>query len=193
MHFKTNKLMEYAARHRVPILHPESVEALKTIVKSHQPKRVLEVGTAIGYSAMHIASVDSTIHVTTLERDPNMVNVAKKFIDSHGFANQITVVQTDAANFELTHAVDLIFIDAGKAQYQVMFERFSPHLSEGGLIICDNYYLHGLTVANAPKNKRTIARKLEEFKVFLSKHPDFDTSIVEVGDGLSVSRKQASL
>jgi Predicted O-methyltransferase len=192
MLFKTNKLMEYAARHRVPILHPESVEALKTIVKSHQPQRVLEVGTAIGYSAMHIASVDDSIHVTTLERDPNMVNLANKFIESHGFANQITVVSTDAATFELPFPVDLIFIDAGKAQYQVMFERFAPQLNEGGLIVCDNYYMHGLTMANAPKSKRTMARKLEEFKSFLSKHPNFDTSIVEVGDGLSVSRKQAS-
>lgn len=193
MHFKTNKLMEYAARHRVPILHPESVVALQSIVKSHQPKRVLEVGTAIGYSAMHIASVDDSIHVTTLERDPNMVALANKFIDSHGFTSQITVVSTDAASFEMNFIVDLIFIDAGKAQYQVMFERFAPYLSDGGLIVCDNYYMHGLTVANAPKNKRTMARKLEEFKSFLTKHPDFETSIVEVGDGLSVSRKQVTL
>jgi predicted O-methyltransferase YrrM len=185
-----NKLLDYAARHHVPILHPESVVALQTILRSHQPRRILEVGTAIGYSAMQMALVDPLIHVTTLERDPAMVTLANDFIDRHGFAAQITVVLTDAAVFTLDHEVDLVFIDAGKAQYQVMFERFAPNLSEGGLIVCDNYYMHGLTVANAPKNKKTMARKLEAFKEFLREHPDFDTSIVDVGDGLSVSRKR---
>jgi predicted O-methyltransferase YrrM len=139
---------------------------------------------------MQMASVDSLIRVTTLERDPAMVTLATQFIDRHGFASQITVVLTDAAAFTLDHEVDLIFIDAGKAQYQVMFERFAPQLSDGGLIVCDNYYMHGLTVANAPKSKKTMARKLEAFKEFLRNHSDFDTSIVEVGDGLSVSRKR---
>ena len=190
MPFKMNKLIEYAANHRVPILHPESVVALLTIVQSLAPKRVLEVGTAIGYSAMQLASVDPSIHVTTLERDPAMVDVANKFIAKHGFSNQIDVVHIDAAQFTPTEMVDLIFIDAGKAQYQVMFERFSPFLNDDGIIVCDNYYLHGLTSANAPKNKRTIARKLEAFKEFLRTHEEFETSILDVGDGLSVSKKR---
>jgi predicted O-methyltransferase YrrM len=185
-----NELLEYAARHNVPILHPESVVALQTILRSHQPRRILEVGTAIGYSAMQMASVDPLIQVTTLERDPAMVSLAKTFIDRHGFAHQINVVSIDAADYLLEDEVDLIFIDAGKAQYQVMFERFAPRLTNGGLIVCDNYYMHGLTVANAPKRQKTMAKKLEAFKTFLSHHPDFDTSIVEVGDGLSVSRKR---
>lgn len=187
MPFNLSELEDYARVHRVPILHPDSVRALKELIQTHQPKTILEVGTAIGYSAMQMASVHPDIQVTTLERDPEMVKRARANINAHGFANQITVVEGEAADFVLNHDINLLFIDAGKAQYQVMFERFSPKVSTKGVVVCDNYFMHGLTVENAPKHQRTIARRLTEFKEFLRSHPDFHTTILEVGDGLSVS------
>lgn len=187
MPFKPNKLEEYALQHRVPILHPESVTALTDYIREHQLVSILEVGTAIGYSAMQMASVSPSVHVTTLERDLTRFEEATSFIHEAGMDAQIEVICTDAAAYEPQRHFDLIFIDAGKAQYQVFFERFTPFLHPGGVIICDNYFLHGLTVENAPKNKRTMARKLEAFKAFLSTHPDFETTILNVGDGLSIS------
>jgi predicted O-methyltransferase YrrM len=187
MPFNLSELEEYAKQHRVPILHPDSVQALKELIEAHQPQTILEVGTAIGYSAMQMASVDVSIQVITLERDPEMVTRARANIKARGFDNQITVVEGEAAEYVLHHEVDLLFIDAGKAQYQVMFERFSPKVSAKGIVVCDNYFMHGLTVENAPKHQRTMARKLSAFKDFLRIHPEFHTTILEVGDGLSVS------
>ena len=187
MPFNPSKLEAYAAEHHVPILHPESVIALTKYIREHQILSILEVGTAIGYSAMQMASVNPLIHVTTLERDPNRLEEATRFIHEADMKSQVEVIFTDALDYVPSSTFDLIFIDAGKAQYQVFFERFTPYLKPGGVVICDNYYLHGLTVDNAPKHKRTMARKLEAFKVFLSSHPDFITSILDVGDGLSVS------
>lgn len=192
MPFKPSNLEAYALEHRVPILHPESVSALTDYIRTHQCRSILEVGTAIGYSAMQMASVNPEVHVTTLERDENRFAQATSFIQEAEMDSQIDVVLTDAAEYEPQPRFDLIFIDAGKAQYQVFFERFTPYLHPGGAIICDNYFLHGLTLENAPKNKRTMARKLEAFKAFLSAHPDFTTTIINVGDGLSVSEYHPS-
>jgi len=190
MPFKASDLEAYAKEHRVPILHPDSVKALQELIKQHQPKTILEVGTAIGYSAMQMASVSPTIDIITLERDPEMVQLARQNIEANGFQQQITVVETEASEFNLDQPIDLLFIDAGKAQYKVMFERFSPFITAKGLVVCDNYFMHGLTVDNAPKHQRTIAKRLAEFKEFLAHHDEFDTSVIHVGDGLSVSIKK---
>jgi predicted O-methyltransferase YrrM len=187
MPFKPSELEAYATTHRVPILHKDSVASLQSLIRTHAPTTILEVGTAIGYSAMQMASVDPAIRVITLERDPLMVTLARDHITHHGFANQIQVIATDAALYAPPSQFDLVFIDAGKAQYQAMFERFAPFLSPKGLVVCDNYYMHGLTVDNAPPHQRTMARKLEAFKAFLAHHPDFHTVVLDVGDGLSVS------
>jgi predicted O-methyltransferase YrrM len=187
MPFNPSKLEAYAIQHHVPILHPDSVKALQDYIREHPLHSVLEVGTAIGYSAMQMASVSPSIHVTSLERDANRFEEANQFIREAGMTSQIDVVLTDAADYQPTRSFDLLFIDAGKAQYQVFFERFAPYLTPGGVVICDNYYLHGLTVENAPKHKKTMARKLAAFKEFLASHPTFTTTILDVGDGLSVS------
>ena len=187
MPFKASKLEAYAAEHHVPILHKESVVALTDYIREHQILSILEVGTAIGYSAMQMASVNPAVHVTTLERDSNRLAEATSFIIEAGMESQVEVFFTDALEYIPSSTFDLIFIDAGKAQYQVFFERFTPYLKPGGVVICDNYFLHGLTVENAPKHKRTMARKLEAFKAFLTSHPYFITTILDVGDGLSVS------
>ena len=187
MPFKASKLEAYAHEHHVPILHKESVVALTDYIREHQILSILEVGTAIGYSAMQMASVNPAVHVTTLERDSNRLAEATSFIIEAGMESQVEVFFTDALEYIPSSTFDLIFIDAGKAQYQVFFERFTPYLKPGGVVICDNYFLHGLTVENAPKHKRTMARKLEAFKAFLTSHPYFITTILDVGDGLSVS------
>lgn len=190
MPFKASDLEAYAKEHRVPILHPESVEALKELIQKHQPKTILEVGTAIGYSAMQMASVLPTTQIITLERNPEMVKLAKQNIEASGYQKQITVVETEASEYVLEQPIDLLFIDAGKAQYKVMFERFSPFVTAKGVVVCDNYFMHGLTVENAPKHQRTIAKRLAEFKEFLANHNEFDTTVIHVGDGLSVSVKK---
>jgi len=190
MPFKASELEAYAIEHRVPILHPDSVKALQELILQHQPKTILEVGTAIGYSAMQMASVSPNTQIITLERNAEMVQIARQNIKKYGFQKQITVVETEASEYVLKQPIDLLFIDAGKAQYKVMFERFSPLVTTKGLVVCDNYFMHGLTIENAPKHQRTIAKRLTEFKDFLAHHDQFDTTVINVGDGLSVSVKK---
>ena len=190
MPFKASDLEAYAKEHRVPILHPDSVKALQELIKEHQPKTILEVGTAIGYSAMQMASVSPSTQIITIERNAEMVQLARQNIEAYGFSKQITVVESEASEFVLDQPIDLLFIDAGKAQYKVMFERFSPFVTANGLVVCDNYFMHGLTVENAAKHQRTMAKRLSEFKLFLAHHSEFDTTVFNVGDGLSVSVKK---
>ena len=114
-----DQLRNYAETHQVPIVDQLSLDLIQQIIRLHQPKEILEVGSAIGYSAMQFASVDKAINVTTIERNEEMIQQAKTNIRQYGYANQIRLIEADATEaFELVNdrIYDMIFIDAAKAQ-----------------------------------------------------------------------------
>lgn len=195
--FNLNTLKEYAKENHVPIIMDAGLSFLLETIKKYQSKLVLEIGTAIGYSAINMALAGA--NVVTIERDEKMYQEAIKNIAAAGLTKQIEVIFMDAKEaFPLIkdRQFDLIFIDAAKASYQLFFELYTPLLKEKGVVVCDNLAFHGLTDSNADlskysRNLRAMIRKLNHFKEFLFNNSDFETEYFSIGDGMSISQKKS--
>ncbi len=185
-------LRRYAQTYNVPILTYEDILFLKQLIRLKHVKRILEIGTAIGYSATHMASVDESIHVTTIERDMTMIKKAQETFLNSPYKDQITLIEGDALEVSINPDLpyDLIFIDAAKAQSQRFFERFEPYLAQQGIIVTDNLLFHGYLVkAHPSKRLLQLTKKIDAFNHYLMKRKDYDTVIYPIGDGMSVSIK----
>ena len=185
------EMEEYAKEYNVPIIEKDSIEFIKKYIKLNNVKKILEIGTAIGYSAIQMASLGSDINITTIERDEKRYMEAIKNIKKCNMEHQIEVVFQDALDVNLVgRDYDLIFIDAAKGQYIKFFEKFSHYLNPNGAIFTDNIKFHGLVYNNSDeltKNQRSIAEKIENYIEFLKNNQEFTTKIYDIGDGLSVS------
>lgn len=186
-----------AARERgVPIMQPETMSAVEQVIRLRKPKKILEIGTAVGYSAINmVLAANRGTHVVTLERDSEMVKEAERNIADLGLEELITVLERDALDdpSELSDfdSFDLIFIDAGKGHYKTFFNHYLNFLSADGVIVCDNILFRGYVVDPelAPKRLRKMTIRMREFNLWLDHHPDFTTVFLPVGDGLSISIK----
>ena len=185
---------EYANEHNVPIIEKDSIAFIMKFIKANDLKTVLEIGTAIGYSAIFLAQATEDVVVTTIERDETRYMEALKNIKKCGLENRITVHYQDALEMNLSGvSYDMIFIDAAKGQYTKFFEKYKYFLNPGGVIITDNLKFHG-HVGNrdniASKNLRQLVGKIEDYIDFLKNNEEFETKFYDVGDGLSVSIKK---
>jgi predicted O-methyltransferase YrrM len=163
-------------------------------IKANGIKNILEIGTAIGYSAILMASVADDIQVTTIERDETRYMEALKNVKRCDLEKRINVVCQDALEMNLSGvSYDMIFIDAAKGQYTNFFEKYKYFLNPGGVIISDNLKFHG-HVGNreniASRNLKQLVGKLENYIDFLKNNEEFETNFYDVGDGLSVSKKK---
>lgn len=189
------ELKAYAKEHKVPIILDEGLAFLEKIIQIQRPKHILEIGTAIGYSAIRMQRVCGS-EVTTIERNPEMIELAKANFSKAKLTEKIHLIEEDALlAFDQVQGTsfDLIFIDAAKAQYQKFFEIYAPLLSQNGIIISDNMNFHGLgneEPSTLSRSVRGLIRKLEGYRNFLLSNPKFDTSIFEIGDGISISIKK---
>jgi len=188
------RIEEYAEENNVPIMTKDGIEFLTEYIKKHKVKRILEIGAAIGYSAIKMALVDEQIEITTIERDEKRYLEAVKNVNKVGLDKRIEIVLNDALEVNLAgHKYDLIFIDAAKGQYIKFFEKFENYLNPGGIIVTDNLKFHGL-VQNKEKiesrNVRGLVTKIEKYIEFLKGNEEFVTRFYDIGDGLSVSFKK---
>ena len=188
------EMEEYAKNKNVPIIEKDSITFIMKYIKLHGVKNILEIGSAIGYSAILMASVGEDVKVTTIERDEARYMECLKNVKKAGMDKKITVVYQDALEVNLTQKVeyDLIFIDAAKGQYTKFFEKFKYFLAPNGIIITDNLKFHGYVGSKKKiesKNLQGIVNKLEKYIIFLKDNKEFDTKFYDVGDGLSVSKK----
>lgn len=189
---KLNEMREYAKLNHVPIINDDGLSFLKTIIALYKPKNILEIGTAIGYSAS-IMSMTSDSTVYTIERDEVMYNEAKKNISDLNLDDKVNIIFDDALNsFDKLSdkKFDMIFIDAAKAQYTKFFELYTPLLNKGGIVVCDNMYFHNLVnsdLESLSKNVRNMVKKLQMFHEFLLNNENYETSIFDIGDGISIS------
>lgn len=185
------EMERYAEANNVPIIERDSIEFIRKYIKLNKVKSVLELGTAIGYSAILMAECDKSVEVTTIERDEKRYREAVKNVNECGLDNQINIVFNDALEVNLAgHKYDLIFIDAAKGQYIKFFEKFENYLNPGGIIITDNLKFHGL-VENKEgiesRNVRGLVNKIEKYIDFLKQNEDYVTKFYDIGDGISVS------
>lgn len=185
------RIEEYAKANNVPIMQKDGIEFLENYIKKNNVKTILEIGTAIAYSSIKMASIDEKIKVTTIERNEKMYKEAIKNIKDYHKENQITVIFKDALEANIEGKFDLIFIDAAKAQYINFFEKYKYNLNDSGVIISDNLNFHGLAdnvEKVESKNLKALLKKLNNYKKFLKDNNEFNTEFYDVGDGISISR-----
>ena len=194
------ELREYAKLNNVPIIQDEGLSMLEMVIRLHKPKNILEIGTAIGYSAIRMAKVCGS-NVYTIERNETMENEAIKNVEKANLSNQIHLIYKDALEaYDLVSNVefDMIFIDAAKAQYMKFFNLYTPLLKRGGVVVCDNMAFHGLVelindekaYMEQSRSVRGLIRKMAAFHDELLKNEDYYTSLYEVGDGIAISVKK---
>ena len=177
------EMERYAEENNIPIIEVDSIKFIMKYIKLNNVKSVLELGTAIGYSGIHMANAT--------------YREAVKNVNKCGLDRRIECVYNDALEVNLAgHSYDLIFIDAAKGGYIKYFEKFCNYLNPGGVIITDNLKFHGL-VSNKnlvkSKNLKGIVDKIEKYVEFLNQNEDFITKYYDIGDGLSVSFRRANV
>ncbi|MDF2889489.1 MAG: Methyltransferase type 11 [Lacrimispora sp.] len=182
-----------ARKEGVPVLREETAAFLQTMTAAMQPQAILEVGTAVGYSALLMAEVmPSDCHITTIEKYEKRIPQAKSNFERAGEADRITLYEGDAEEVleGLNGPFDLVFLDAAKGQYLVWLPRILELLRPGGMLISDNVLQDGDIIESryaVERRNRTIHGRMREY-LFELKHCDqLITSVVPIGDGITVS------
>jgi len=192
-----HELERYAAENHVPIIEPESARFLETMCRLKQPRKILEIGCAIGYSAILMAK-SSDAEIMTLEYSSEMAHKARENIKAAQMEDRIRVIEADAKDYvsyiDEDECFDLIFLDGPKAHYYYMLDDCVRLLKKGGLLISDNVLYKGMTAddAHVIRRKITIVNRLREFIDALCAHPQLVTSVLPLGDGVTVSVKTVS-
>lgn len=187
------KMKSYAEVHHIPILRDAELPLLCRLVTVSHPAAVLEIGTAIAYSTLRMAScLDGAVSITTIEVDEERIRAARRFIDSSPYGSSIRLLHGDAADLldDLDGPWDFVFLDGPKGQYSRQLRRIMPKLSPGALIVADNMRYHDMiyTQGAVPHKHRTAIGRLREFLRMIYDDRKFDTVFFENGDGLTVSR-----
>ena len=186
----------YAAKNSIPIMRDGGIEFICTYIKEHKIKRILEIGTAIGFSAIEFAKVSPDVKVTTIELDIDRHIKALQNIHDNGLDDRIKAINADALMIDLDDTFDLIFIDAAKGQYINFFEKYKKNLAPEGVFISDNLSFHGMVDdLTLTHNYSTIklVKKIRKYIEFLRNNKDFSTKFFDFGDGISVSKKNSVL
>jgi len=189
------ELEQYAAEHHVPIVTPEVAQLLIVLGKLLRPARILEIGTAIGYSAILLAGVLADGgRMDTIEREEEMLVKARENIKRAGLENTISIIAGDAQEVLmcLDKQYDMIFMDAAKGQYPEFLPECLRMLKNGGLLVSDNVLYKGMISGEEPvvRRKRTIVNRLRTYLDNLCSNPSLDTSILPVGDGVALTYKR---
>lgn len=191
------ELEEYAREHEVPIMELVGIEAMLQQLRIIQPKKILEIGTAIGYSAIRMAQALPDATIVTIEKDEERYEVAVANIEKMQLSNRITVLLGDANELkdetEKFAPYDLIFIDAAKGQYRRFFDHYGNQLRSNGIILSDNILFKGFVANDSEvrtRRMKQMIRKIRSYNEFLMNHEEYQTAILPVGDGLAISIKK---
>lgn len=193
MNFK--QIEKYAKEHNVPIMQKTGIEFLSKYISDNNVKNILEIGSAIGYSAIKMALVNDKVKVTTIEKDDERYLMAIKNIKEFNLEKRITLVHADALDITLEGKYDLIFIDAAKGKNTLFFNKYKDNLNKDGVIITDNLSFHGLVEDSSlikTKNQRGIVNKIKDYITFLDKNEEFITTYIPLGDTISISKRRCN-
>ena len=189
------EIERYAKENNIPIMLPDGIEYLCNYIKEYNIKNILEIGSAIGYSAIRMASVRDDIKVTTIEKDTDRYNIAVSNINKFNLNSRITIINSDAMDVLIGDKYDLIFIDAVKSGNIKFFNKFKDNLSDNGVIITDNLSFHGLVEDETlikTKNQKGIVRHIKKYIEFLNNNKEFTTTYIPLGDTISISKRKES-
>lgn len=186
------EIKKEALKTKVPIIMDDSLEVINNYLKQIKPNRILEIGTAVGYSAICFSKyLNENGIIDTLERDEERILIAKKNINDMNFTDkQINIYEGDAVEIlpTLDYKYDVIFIDAAKGKYPFFFKEAIRMLKPEGIIFADNVLYKGYVRSDYNKHKhRTAVRNLRQYIDETTNDPNLSTKILEVGDGLAIT------
>lgn len=183
-----------ALANKVPILQDKSLELIRLILRIKEPKKILEIGTAVGYSAINfVDELNGNVFVKTIEKNENMYNVANQNISKVGFVDNIDVTLADATEYlpslKEDNVYDVIFIDAAKGQYLKFLENAIRLIKNGGVIIADNVLFKGRVLSDYNEHKhRTAVNRLRDYINIINNDTRLKSTILDIGDGVAVSK-----
>lgn len=177
---------------QIPIIHPEVQNYIEILIKSRQVESILEIGTAVGYSAsVFVNAMGTQGQVDTIERSLKMVSLADENIGKLGISHQVNLILGDAQEKVETidKTYDMIFLDGGKAHYIHLLDACLKCLKPGGILVSDNVLFKGMIASNALviRRKITIVKRMRKYLEAISNHPKLLTTVLPLGDGLAVS------
>ena len=190
------EMEKYAEEENAPIMQKRSMTFICKFIKKNNIKKILEIGTAIGYSAINMALTDDDIEVVSIERDQEKYIEAIKNIKKCNLDKRVSLILGDALALELQGKYDMILIDAAKGQYLNFFNKYKDNLVDDGFIVSDNIEFHGYvenyeSIEN--RNLRQLVGKLIKYINFLKENDEYETKFYKVGDGLSISYKKGEV
>lgn len=187
------ELERYAKENSIPIVQPETAQLLRTLISMNQPERILEVGCAIGYSAVLMAE-ECGATISTVENNAEMVSLARENITKAGLSERIHIIEKDAREYlmNLTGEYDMIFLDGPKAHYIHMLNDCVRLLKKGGILVADNVLYKGMTAdeEHVIRRKITIVKRLKHFISAQMQRPDLRAVLLPLGDGVTVAVKR---
>lgn len=189
-----SQLEKFARERYIPVMLDDTKELLFETVKARQPRRILEIGTAIGYSGIVMLSASNDATLNTIEMDENSALLARKNFTEFGVHDRVNIFVGDAREIvpKLTGSYDFIFLDGPKGQYETFFPYLTDLLEIGGTLVCDNVLYKGL-VEHVPDNKRhkhiTVARNMRTFLDDITTNDRYETTLYRIGDGVTISTK----
>jgi predicted O-methyltransferase YrrM len=187
------RIKQAALDHQVPIMCDESIEYIVTNLLKYQCKSILEVGTAVGFSALSIASSIPDAKITTIERDELRYTQAIENINHLNLSHRVHAILVDALDYQCTEMVDALIIDAAKAQNKSFFDRFFPFVKPRGIVIVDNLDFHGhnehIELLSDRRNLRQMVNKIKAFEDYVKNRADLNVERVLVGDGMMLIRR----
>ncbi len=186
-------IKQKAVEEHIPIIMDDTLEVVDKILTNLKPKKILEIGTAVGYSAMCFSEyLLEGGKIDTIERDEERILQAKENIKRVGVEEKINIYEGDAVEIlpKLDDKYDMIFIDAAKGKYPFFLKEALRMLNEGGVILADNILYKGYVMSDYNKHKqRTAVRNLREYIAEVTNNPKLETKILEIGDGLAITKK----
>ena len=191
---KLKEIEEYAKINNVPIMEKDGIDFLTNYIKENNIKTILEIGSAIGYSAIMMALANPKLKITTIERDKDRYLEAVKNIKKMELENRITLIFSDALEITIDDKFDMIFIDAAKGQNINFFEKYERNLKDNGFIITDNMNFHGLVdkvdAEIESRNLRALVRKIRDYRTYLLNNQDYNVELLNIGDGIAVAGRK---
>jgi hypothetical protein len=181
----------------VPIMEDDTINYIKKYIVENKVKRILEIGTAVGYSGLNYLSLDYDISLVTIERDENRYLKALQNFKEAGLESRVDIIFKDALEVDINDKFDLIILDGAKGQNINFFNKFKKNLEANGTIITDNMYLHGYVNKDeediTSRNLRALVRKIKDYHNFLEENEEYDSEILKIGDGIAVSVKHNNM
>ena len=192
---KIAELKAYGIKNNIPIIEDGGLKVLLKVLDQAKPKRILELGTAIGYSAL-LMYQHTNADIISIERDESRYNIAKEVVEKLDLTNQIQLIFDDAlhVNSQNWGLFDVIYFDAAKAQNKAFLKKYNPNLKVGGILVIDNLFFHGIVKKKQEeiesRNMRQLSRKINDFINYAKNLDGYRFDIIKQGDGIGILYKE---